>query len=425
VNVSNGTGKGIVVIHFGNETAAHKAGSKTIYVPVVSESGWVCVASSVTNVSGIEEELENDCSNGEWVQPPKIRINGIWYYMINSSMTDQVNGTSAVEYDGAKLIIWDEIDESGGIKYVGDPVMFYANYTNLTSGVPVTGECNISFDNANWYPMQYNASGTGIYNYSTNALSLGTHIWNVRCYNSTYFASGAITANDSIYITGNFTYAPEQPYTYENILFNASSLAGGGNVTPYSWDFGDGNNASGVVVIHNYTDNGTYNVTLTITDNNETNNISKSITVLNRAPFANAGADRFAYTLQNVNFSASDSDDMDGNIISYLWDFNDTITGTGEFVNHTYVICGVYNVTLDVTDDDNTHGTDNLMLTVYLAGDVTRSNVVDVFDLAKFVVAWNTNVGDPKYNADADFDSDGHITLVDFLRLVDNWEESC
>jgi len=80
LTISNDTGKGMIVIHFGNETKAHKSGSKTIYVPVVSDSGWVCVASSVTNVTGMENELTGGCSNGDWVQPPQVNIGGSWYY---------------------------------------------------------------------------------------------------------------------------------------------------------------------------------------------------------------------------------------------------------------------------------------------------------------------------------------------------------
>ncbi len=97
VYVSNNTGKGMVIVHFGNETKAHKSGSKTLYVPVISNSGKVCVASSITNITGMENEIANNCSNGDWLMLPQINLNGNSYYMINSSMTAHVNGTGAFE----------------------------------------------------------------------------------------------------------------------------------------------------------------------------------------------------------------------------------------------------------------------------------------------------------------------------------------
>ena len=39
-----------------------------------------------------------------------------------------------------------------------------------------------------------------------------------------------------------------------------------GSVVSYSWDFGDGNSASGATASHTYAGNGTYEVTLTVTD---------------------------------------------------------------------------------------------------------------------------------------------------------------
>jgi len=54
-----------------------------------------------------------------------------------------------------------------------------------------------------------------------------------------------------------------------------------GAVTAYSWAFGDGTTGSGAIVTHAYTGSGTYNVTLTVTDNSAgTNTKSKAVTVV-------------------------------------------------------------------------------------------------------------------------------------------------
>ena len=54
----------------------------------------------------------------------------------------------------------------------------------------------------------------------------------------------------------------------ETITFNASgSYDPDGNITNYEWDFGDGTNATGMIVNHTYANAGVYTVTLTVTDN--------------------------------------------------------------------------------------------------------------------------------------------------------------
>ncbi|TQM67557.1 beta-propeller uncharacterized protein DUF5122 [Actinomadura hallensis] len=63
-------------------------------------------------------------------------------------------------------------------------------------------------------------------------------------------------------------------------------------------------------------------------------------------------------------FDASASDDPDGSIESYAWDFGDGETGTGVKPEHTYDEPGTYTVKLTVTDDRGGKGTKTQELTV-------------------------------------------------------------
>jgi len=76
----------------------------------------------------------------------------------------------------------------------------------------------------------------------------------------------------------SFTFYPAAPIVNQNITFNAtdSTPDGGELIDPdgYAWDFGDGTNATGVIVDHAYAAAGTYNVSLTVTD---TEGLSDSI----------------------------------------------------------------------------------------------------------------------------------------------------
>ncbi len=51
-------------------------------------------------------------------------------------------------------------------------------------------------------------------------------------------------------------------------------------------------------------------------------------------------------------FDASGSYDIDGEIVSYEWDFGDGTSAIGDLVEHTFGEAGIYEVTLTVTDND-------------------------------------------------------------------------
>jgi len=69
----------------------------------------------------------------------------------------------------------------------------------------------------------------------------------------------------------------------------------------------------------------------------------------------NPPVSNFTYSINDklVLFNASTSFDRDGVIINYEWDFDDGSYGTGLEISHNYSSYGTYNVTLNVTDDDN------------------------------------------------------------------------
>ncbi len=65
-----------------------------------------------------------------------------------------------------------------------------------------------------------------------------------------------------------------------------------------------------------------------------------------------------------MSFDGSSSDDADGTISSYAWDFGDGSSGSGASVNHTYANAGTYVATLTVTDDDGATAQDSTAITV-------------------------------------------------------------
>jgi PKD repeat protein len=71
-----------------------------------------------------------------------------------------------------------------------------------------------------------------------------------------------------IFPVASFTYSPKRPAKNIMVTFNASaSYALDGFVVTYHWVFGDKNNGTGMIVKHAYAKEGTYNITLTVSDN--------------------------------------------------------------------------------------------------------------------------------------------------------------
>jgi PKD repeat protein len=125
-----------------------------------------------------------------------------------------------------------------------------------------------------------------------------------------------------------------------------------GTVDSFAWDFGDGESGSGSQVDHSYDSAGTYDVKLTVTDDDgATGTVTRQVVVSppNAAPHA-------AFTMSKdelkLSVDASDSTDSDGTVESYAWTFGDGASGTGKTATHTYLGAGTYTVKLTVTDDD-------------------------------------------------------------------------
>ncbi len=140
------------------------------------------------------------------------------------------------------------------------------------------------------------------------------------------------------------------------VSFDASQSADAdGDALTYRWDFGDGTPpAGGAEVTHTYATGGAYPVMLTVDDGTGLWNATASAAitvVINRPPVAVAGANKDACAGDIVVFDGSGSQDPDGGLLRYSWDFGD---GTGaDLVNPTkiYTHGGVYPVTLSVEDE--------------------------------------------------------------------------
>jgi PKD repeat protein len=147
--------------------------------------------------------------------------------------------------------------------------------------------------------------------------------------------------------------------------FQSQSSDPDGRIVDYAWVFGDGKTSGDRDdddPEHKYDAPGTYQVTLTVTDDDgATGTITQPVEVsqaaVNRAPVARIGS--ITCTGMNCSFT-DDSTDPDGaeTIASYSWVFGDEASSTEQNPSHPYAAPGDYPATLTVTDNGGLSSTD-------------------------------------------------------------------
>jgi subtilisin family serine protease len=136
----------------------------------------------------------------------------------------------------------------------------------------------------------------------------------------------------------------------------SGSSSAEGTITDWAWDFGDGTTGSGEVVTHSYGSSGSFDVTLTVTDDlGGTDSDTQPVTVGDLVPpvadFTHS-CSVFWFFWMSCSFDGSHSEAPSGDIVEWHWDFGDGGTGSGETVSYLYSGFGPFNVTLTVTDDN-------------------------------------------------------------------------
>jgi len=194
-----------------------------------------------------------------------------------------------------------------GSSSTGNNIVTGCTIFDNNRGIHVLGSTNLIYNN--YFDNSDNAydSGTNVWNISktsgTNIVGgpyLGGNYWNDYTGNDTngdglgdtnlpYNSSGNIINEGDFHPlikiqndppTADFTFSPLTPTTDEVVQFNDSSVDSDGIIVSWLWDFGDNYISTEQNPKHQYFNNGTFNITLQVTDNEGGfDSITKEITV--------------------------------------------------------------------------------------------------------------------------------------------------
>ncbi|HEY2804854.1 MAG TPA: DNA/RNA non-specific endonuclease [Gemmatimonadales bacterium] len=146
------------------------------------------------------------------------------------------------------------------------------------------------------------------------------------------------------------------------VAFNGagSSDPDAGDVITWAWDFGDGTSGVGAIPSHTYADNGSYTVTLTVTDKYGASSAATTLATIANANPAITSISLLAIPHQvatpvSATVTFTDAGINDTHQTSFAWGdgSNDVVTGEGSSAaSHSYSAAGLYFVTVTVTDKD-------------------------------------------------------------------------
>jgi PKD repeat protein len=154
---------------------------------------------------------------------------------------------------------------------------------------------------------------------------------------------------------------------YSGTICDPISFTGGvtGGCAPYSfsWDFGDGGSSTLQNPTYQYSSDGSYTATFTVTDDKGASDTdTASVSISTPALVADADGPDNGCTDEPVTFTGSASGGCPP--YSYSWGFGDGGTSTQQNPSYTYDTPGVYTVTLSVTDDASNSDSDTFTITI-------------------------------------------------------------
>ncbi len=268
-----------------------------------------------------------------------------------------------------------------------------------TNSTTVAGSASIPNATITSYAWtKINGPSVTIGNASTPTLSLTNLVAGIYTFRLTATSSNGETASDDVVITVVQTnlqpVADAGPDITITLPTNSTTINGkgtdaDGSIVSYAWTKNSGPSVTmgGTTTANlNLTNllEGTYEFTLTVTDNNGATATDRVRVVVNPAavnqlPTANAGTDRTINLPAGTVTIAGSGSDPDGTIASYAWEkvSGPTVTmagGSTATLSLTNLVAGIYVFRLNVTDNSGGTASDEVTVTVVAANQSPVAN---------------------------------------------------
>ena len=155
----------------------------------------------------------------------------------------------------------------------------------------------------------------------------------------------------------------------DSTVFNDKSNVNGSYIKTWMWDFGDNTTSVLQNPLHLYAAVGSYNVKLTVTNENGCSDVSSALINISAKPIASFTVSTPQCAGQAVTITDA-STYPTGKITQWIWSYGDGKTDTltnGNPINHTYLNSGMDTVKLTVTGDKECQVSTVKVLTINLA----------------------------------------------------------
>ena len=185
------------------------------------------------------------------------------------------------------------------------------------------------------------------------------------------------TASVSIASGGTIPPVAEANGPYSNdvgaqtFFISDGSFDPDGTIVAYEWDFGDGSAVNTIAnPRHSYNTAGEFTAKVKVTDNDGLFAIDTTLVIVgggvgNQLPIAEANGPYSANVGVTVKLSSAGSNDPDGTVVGYSWDFGDgSNLSAATNPRHKYTSAGTFTATLTVMDSDGATGTDTAIVTI-------------------------------------------------------------
>jgi len=318
------------------------SGSVRISVPVAADF-------SATPVSGIApmDVAFTNLSSGDWTTSSWSFGDGTTSSLDNPTHQYTAGGTYTVSLTVSGPGGTDNETKTGYIT-VCDPVS--ANF----SGTPVSGVAPLGVTFTNLSSGDWSTSSWNFGDGATSTLANPTHTYTTAgVYSVSLTVSGpggTDTETKTDYITvyetvaANFTGTPASGLIPLTVSFVNTST---GAWETSAWSFGDGATSALKNPVHEYTEPGTYTVSLTVSGLGGTDTETKTsyITVYGPVTADFTGTPTSGLPPLSVSFTNTSVGDW----TTSSWDFGDGSTSTLDNPTHQYTLAGAYTVTLSVS----------------------------------------------------------------------------